>query len=291
MRSVLALAVAAVTLHLVSPIAASATEDWYEDDSDLGSDGEASVVIGGQEISVSDIETAVSEASAIRWIATPNGGFFETEDNGNHGWCVQTRWSVLGDRDEAQVRADAREIFEMLAYQDIGWANIPYADVDFDQPCDVDPVDALPQELIEQAIREVALTQVPRPTPEIPPGFGLPGLRMYLVTGHELTYGPVEVDLDVVGFSLPVTFTAAGTSEVDWGDGTVTTHDVAGLPYPNGQINHVWTDAGPYDITVTDRWTVDYDVAGMLSGTIEGTLDGVTVADFEVRERRAVRTR
>jgi hypothetical protein len=42
----------------------------------------------------------------------------------------------------------------------------------------------------------------------------------------------------------------------------------------------------------SDRWTIEYDVAaGTLYGTIEGTLDGVTLSGVQVRERRAVRTR
>jgi hypothetical protein len=70
----------------------------------------------------------------------------------------------------------------------------------------------------------------------------------------------------------------------------VTTHTTGGGPYPDGPINHVWTHTGAYDVTVTDTWTVDYDVAGTLSGQITGTLDPVTLPSLPVTERQAVRT-
>lgn len=262
----------------------------YDDGADISEGGVAEVRVGGVDVSVADLEQAAA-STGTRYIGLPQPNFFQGDPEENLGWCMRTTWQVLGDRDPDTVRAAAFETYRMLYQQEASGRGIGLGQVDWYQPCDVDPAEALPIEVVEAAIRDVALAQMPRPTLEVPPGWGLAGLRMFLVTGHDLTFGPETVQIDVAGFQLEVTFDAVGVSTVDWGDGTVTTHDAPGLPYPNGEVTHVWTDAGPYDVTVTDRWTIDYDVAGTLSGTIEGTLDEVTLGGFEVRERRAVRTR
>ncbi len=51
----------------------------------------------------------------------------------------------------------------------------------------------------------------------------------------------------------------------------------------------MWTHTGNYDVTVTDTWVVDDDVAGRFSGRIRGTLDAVTLPAFEVRRVQPVR--
>lgn len=52
--------------------------------------------------------------------------------------------------------------------------------------------------------------------------------------------------------------------DVDWGDGTSSSSSGPGVPYPGGEgeITHVYTDAGSYTVTVTSRWSATVTVAG-----------------------------
>ena len=275
---------------LIVPTGAHA-DGAYDVEPDLRHSGSASLTVEGRETSTEQLER-VASSGGPQYVATPHGRWDDQLEE-NSGWCRGLRWQpVPEDGDEAAIRAHAEEQFEMLYTREASLRGIGLGQVDWNFPCPVDPADALPQEVVEAAVRDAAFAQLPRPQVSIPPDFGLAGLRMHLVTGndHTLTYGPETFELDLDVLQLNVTFSATGSSRVDWGDGTVTSHEVAGAPYPDGQVTHVWTDVGSYDITVTDTWTVDYD-AEIVSGQLTGTLDAVTLPGFEVTERRAVRTR
>ncbi|MEX1163716.1 MAG: hypothetical protein WEB03_09055 [Nitriliruptor sp.] len=155
-------------------------------------------------------------------------------------------------------------------------------------PCPADPAVELPVAMVEEFITATVSEQLPRPTLSLPPGFALTGLRTYLVTEHDLDFGPVSVPVDLGIVTFDVQLSATGESAVGWGDGTVTTHRSGGTGYPDGAINHVYTHAALVDITVTDTWTVSYE-AGPFVGTITAPLLPVTLADVQIQERQAVR--
>lgn len=220
----------------------------------------------------------------VVWIAVPTPGNSGDPDDGNQGVCRDVAF-VQVDPEEAastQQRAEADYLFN--------YGNIPeLLGFDPNVPCPVDPADELPAALVEDVVRAVISEQLPRPNLELPPGFALPGLRTYLITDHELTH-QLDTTMDLEITQLDVSIDATGTSVIDWGDGTVTEHDHgADRGYPNGPINHVYTDAGTVDITVTDTWTVTYR-AGPISGSFSAPLADVVLPDIEVQERRAVRT-
>lgn len=277
------------TLFLLGPLTAASSA---EDGPALGVRGEAvdnegALDVGIEVIDVEEvISTGSSEPSPYVWIAVPHVGFSGDLDDGNQGTCRDVRWDrVLREQaDEARAQAERDYLF-----------NFDYIPEHLGQDptvaCPTDPVDALPAELVETHIRAVLEEQLDRPEPHMPPGFALTGLRMYLITDHELTFDAPEVELDLDITTLQVQVTATGTSTVDWGDGTVTTHDTgASHGYPDGPIDHVYTDAATVDITVTDTWDVTWD-AGILAGGFEAPLAPVVLEGVEVQERRAVRTR
>jgi hypothetical protein len=275
-------------------LAAPAAADDSYDDGRINRDGEVAVVIvDGEERAIGVLE-AIASGDGPPYVAVPAHGGSGDPADVNQGYCRTIEWVIVPDgADPEDIRAAAtQEYWRYIS------GSAPYffenpADVEWDLPCEVDPLDALPPAVIEAAVRAEAFTQLPRPAPVVDPGWGMPGLRMYLDTGeeHALTMPPRDVTVDLGVASVTVTFSAEGVSTVDWGDGTVTTHTEPGGPWPNGAINHVWTDAGAYDVTVTDAWVVSYEVPGRLSGEFAGTLDPVTLSDLPIRERRAVRTR
>jgi hypothetical protein len=148
-------------------------------------------------------------------------------------------------------------------------------------PCPGVEVPVTPTAWILQYIRAVPL---PVPVPEIEPGEMLVGLEAFLETGSLRThviddtspFGPVHVEL---------------TSEVHvlWGDDTVTDWTTApDGPYPDGEITHVWTRQGAYDVVVTQRWVASWSV-GDESGIVrDGLTTEGTLADFPVEEVEAV---
>lgn len=238
------------------------------------------------------IAELIADASATtgvqwQWVSYPVVGQHHDEETGATHSCrrlVTERIDADIDREEfiRERVQDYHEAQENVYFPGID-ENDAYAD------CPSDPFQELPEELIEHAVRRVAVAQLPRPELSIPPGYALAGLPAYLVTNHSLELGPVSRTLDLGTASPTVTFTAVGTSTVDWGDGTVTEHTVAGAPYPGGQVVHTYADRGPVTVQIVDRWTVTYDVGGRLSGVLFATLDPVTIEDFAVREYRAVR--
>jgi hypothetical protein len=219
------------------------------------------------------------------WVALPSFGSSGDPDDDNQGFCTRLTWTQVLREDAAAVQAEA-EASHRSAYAGLGLNN---DGIRYGVPCPEDPAQEIPVEMVEQFVTASVSEQLPRPTLSLPPGYAITGLRTYLVTEHDLTFGPATTQIDLGIAQFEVSITASGASTVDWGDGTVTSHDTGGTGYPDGAINHVYTDAGTVDITVTDTWTVQYE-AGPFVGTIEAPLAPVTLAGVEVQERQSVRT-
>jgi hypothetical protein len=125
---------------------------------------------------------------------------------------------------------------------------------------------------------------LPVPVPEIDPGEMLVGLEGFLETGSARSqsiddaspFGPVHVDL-------------TSEARVAWGDGSVTEWTTAiDAPYPDGELTHVWTRQGAYDVVVTLRWVARWSVGGQ-SGVVRDGLESQGIlAAFPVEEIEAV---
>lgn len=273
-------AIAALAI-LAGPVSA----DYELGGGDVYTDGTTRIEV---EVSRSLAEL-VEEASAStgqEWVPVPILRTYDDEETGLTTPCRGTGFRAVepGEDREDAIDAGRDEFLAQLT------AYLPGVDDRDPYPaCPTETAESLPRPVIEHAVRRAAIEQLPRPEPTIPPGYALTGLPAYLVTGHELTYGPVTRVLDFAPVNLNVTISAEGTSIVDWGDGTVTEHTVPGVPYPDGQMVHTYTHRDTYTVQIVDRWTVTYDVGGVLSGQITATLDPVTIDDFAAREYRAVR--
>jgi hypothetical protein len=140
----------------------------------------------------------------------------------------------------------------------------------------------VPVVVAEQVVRTISF---PAPEPQIEPGRMLVGLTAYLDAGPPLDHAHHEDT--ALG---PITITATARTTVDWGDGTVTEHESAGGPWPDGDITHVYRDPGSYTVTVTYTWVARWDVAGA-TGTIDtGLATTGVIEDLPVEERQAVIT-
>ena len=226
-----------------------------------------------------------------RWIALPRPGSTEDVDDGNGGWCRDVEYvdvSGLTGEEEAELIQDRNGAFSRSAEQ-AAYTRMTGV-VDADLLCPIEEMEGLDPVFIELYVREAIEEQVPRPDPHIPPGHALAGMPAYLVTEHELTVGPIEIDMDLGFTTVQGTVTGTAVTTVDWGDGTQTEHHVAGMPYPEGEVTHTFADQGEVSIEVVDRWHVEYEAAdGAIAGTLVETLNPVTIDAFEIREYRAVR--
>jgi hypothetical protein len=82
---------------------------------------------------------------------------------------------------------------------------------------------------------------------------------------------------------------ATGVYYVNWGDTKTGPHPGPGGPWPTGNISHVYTDRGVYDVQVTVAWSVRWQLGGdtgILNVATEGALRG-----FPVEQLQAVRNR
>jgi hypothetical protein len=161
---------------------------------------------------------------------------------------------------------------------------------DPNQECAVDPAEDIPPAMLRDAITRTIRDDMPRPTVEVPPGYALTGMEAYLVTNHQLEYGPVTHTVDLGIAVLDVIVTATGVTEVDWGDGTVATYHTPGTPWPDGNVTHTYRDTGIVTISVTDIWQVTYRVPALgIEDTVTAPLPTRTLDDFEVQQVQAVR--
>jgi hypothetical protein len=127
---------------------------------------------------------------------------------------------------------------------------------------------------------------LPKPAPHIEPGWAMTGRLAYLETQAPLTQTFTR-DTPLG----PLTITATGEFDVDWGDGTTSgPHAYAGAPWPDGRITHAYVHTGAVNVTLSERWHATWHL-GSASGDLtalrtEGRIDGLPV-----REVQAVRNR
>jgi hypothetical protein len=127
---------------------------------------------------------------------------------------------------------------------------------------------------------------LPRPVPYIAPGWAVTGRKCYLETGGAPT---ASFTRDTPRGQLVID--AVGPYYVDWGDGTKTgPYDEPGLPWPSGNVTHVYERVGAYDVVVTQRWTAEWHLNGE-SGRLGGLRTEGRIDDFRAEELQAVRNR
>lgn len=254
---------------------------------DLGVDGRvrSDLGLGLPGSDGSAVIEVVSPVPAVRWLSYPTVGVFGSELQPNAGICRDVAWLRLPPGDDADAVLRGLEWRYALLFGPVG----PHAGLDPSFPCPVDRPKLSPEGAEEITRRYVRSDQLPRPELSVPPGYALAGMPAYLVTGHSLAHElpNLAVNLGVVQASLR--WAAEATMTVDWGDGTVTTHSRPGTGWPDGEVVHTYVDGGTYTITVTDTWTVSYEIDEVV-GTLTETLAPVVLEGVEVRERVAVRT-
>lgn len=142
---------------------------------------------------------------------------------------------------------------------------------------------------VTMAVQYWKTIPLPVPKPTIPPGYAICGKTAYLVTGDAVAPAPYEFNTPLG----PLTITATGSYEVDWGDGNPAgftgPYPFEGQPYPNGQITHTYDDVGTYTVTVHEEWTATW-VLGGARGTLRGLETAATIPGFDVEQLQAVVT-
>jgi hypothetical protein len=218
------------------------------------------------------------------WVGIPALGTMEGDD-GELVHCRRTRW-VRVDRDQREAVSRSAEAEFLDAF-----ARLPELEGhDPNRECAVDPAEDIPPAMLRDAITRTIRDDMPRPTVEVPPGYALTGMEAYLVTNHQLEYGPVTHTVDLGIAVLDVIVTATGVTEVDWGDGTVAIYDTPGTPWPDGNVTHTYRDTGIVTISATDIWQVTYRVPALgIEDTVTAPLPTRTLDDFEVQQVQAVR--
>lgn len=130
---------------------------------------------------------------------------------------------------------------------------------------------------------------LPTPKPDIPPGYAVTGKEAYLVTNGTTSPPPFR-EVTPLG---PLTVTAVGTYRVDWGDpgdpGWTGPYAEEGQAWPNGQITHVYENAGTDNVTVDEDWTATWQLAGA-HGNLGGLHTTATINGFKVEQLQAVLT-
>lgn len=135
--------------------------------------------------------------------------------------------------------------------------------------------------------RQIGEDLLPKPQPQIAPGYMLAGKLGYLEANSPST---ARFEHDTALGRLIIN--AENDVWVDWDDGGGLTgpHDGPGAPWPSGTITHFWTDARTYDVRVVQRWTATWELAGR-RGQLAGLATEGLIDDFEVRQLQAVRNR
>ncbi|MHB1533810.1 MAG: hypothetical protein ACYC1D_04200 [Acidimicrobiales bacterium] len=130
---------------------------------------------------------------------------------------------------------------------------------------------------------------LPVPHPTIPPGYALAGKPAYLVTGGT-TAPPAWSENTPLG---PLRIQAVGEYFVDWGDGTSPAlagpYDVEGQAWPVGGVSHTYDVVGVDTVTVDERWTARWSLAGA-TGSLGQLQTQATIVGLPVRQVEAVLT-
>lgn len=154
--------------------------------------------------------------------------------------------------------------------------------------CPTGRPDTSPEDAAIEVLERVPL---PAPKPFIAPGFAITGKPGYLepnlpvpvVDGRPTVIDSRATDLGEMAI------TASAVYRVQWGDAETGPHRGRGGPWPGGDITHVWTVSGTYDVVVTAEWTVRWRL-GAAEGTLTVPTEG-TIDDFRVDQLQAVRNR
>lgn len=128
---------------------------------------------------------------------------------------------------------------------------------------------------------------LPTPEPSIRPGYALAGNPGYLQASAPMTA--------TFAHQTPLgtlTISASATMWVDWGDSGTWSGPYAspGMPWPYGDVTHVWDDTGTYDVQVQYRWGATWSL-GRTGGSLSGLSTSGSIPAFQVEELRSVRNR
>jgi hypothetical protein len=130
---------------------------------------------------------------------------------------------------------------------------------------------------------------LPKPKPQLPPGYAVTGLPAYLVTGGTLHPAPYQANTPLG----PLTIIATGSYSVDWGDGSSPAWTgpfrEEGLPYPDGNIVHTFDNVGTVTITVVENWTATWTL-GPDRGVLPDLQTRATIPNLQIRQLQAVIT-
>jgi hypothetical protein len=146
--------------------------------------------------------------------------------------------------------------------------------------------------VIDPAVISVAFWRtvpLPKPNPQLPPGYAITGLPAYLVTDGTLHPAPYQADTPLG----PLTIIATGSYSVDWGDDsspawTGPFHQ-EGRPYPNGNIVHTFDNVGTVTVTVVENWTATWSF-GPDRGVLPDLQTRATIPNLQIRQLQAVIT-
>lgn len=264
------------------------------DPDEPGDDGDVSAELSEETVVTDERSAAAADDGVVTdliWVAQPIHAAHP--DGDNQGLCRGWRWIAA----DTQTRATQLDDEGQQAYDTI-WDELlareaPGAQRDLD--CPRGPFAGVGAIALRDAVRSTVAGQLPRPEPSIAPGYALTGMPAYLDTGagHALTYDR-SLPVAVGPFAFEVAISATGTSRIDWGDGSPTeVHLEPGRPYPDGTVHHTYRHRGRVEVTVTDRWTIDFaatDAAGAsVSDTVEASLAPEVLTDLAVHGYRAVR--
>jgi hypothetical protein len=278
-----------MALSTIAPAAAHADRPRVGGAKVIPGGVERGISAGGEESSAAVPSQPVAKASTSDddgkvWVGIPVLGSMDGED-GEARFCRRTRWvRVAPEQREEQTRRGETDFLSLFGGLPELQGHNPFLE------CPVDPTEAVPAVVLREAVTETIRDDLPRPTLEVPPGYALTGMPAYLVTNHQLEYGPVTHSVDLGVAVLDVTVTGSGVTQVDWGDGTSATYHAPGTPWPDGQVVHTYRDAQTVDITVTDTWQVTYRVPALgIEDAIEAPLPTRTLEGLEVQQVQAVR--
>jgi hypothetical protein len=130
---------------------------------------------------------------------------------------------------------------------------------------------------------------LPKPDPQVPPGYAVTGLPAYLVTNGTLHPAPYQTNTPLG----PLTIVATGTYSVDWGDNSSPTwtgpYRQEGQAYPNGTISHTFDNVGTVTITVVENWTATWTL-GPDHGVLPNLETRAAIPNLQIRQLQAVIT-